>query len=290
MTPRKIILLYFVFSLLAFIISGCGSLFQSRGLKLTGSANFSQEVREFEPTDRNYSRLPFSELIYLCSAYAGLKNYQNLFPCLDAAQVKVNAGEHSADLWDYSSFPLRMKAAAYIELGQYGKAIEAAESSYAIIMNKNLERWDQVETLEILGIAYGLAGRSGKAEAAIGKLKEILFAGSLGSLGDSINIALARIYISLHRYQEAINVLSYKFDDSNALVKTITGLDVLCLRYHFLIDEEGRFFIGMSEGKEGYDTLLRYPFIRNQGEIYWNILLFHLGRIAEQEGKDKESH
>ena len=118
-------------------ISGCGSLFHSRALSLGARANYSQLVKEFEPPDRNFSKMPFSELIYLCGAYSGLKNYQNLFPCLDAAQTKVNAGEYYADLWNHSSLPLRMRATAYIELGQYEKAIAAAESSYEMVIHKN---------------------------------------------------------------------------------------------------------------------------------------------------------
>ena len=220
------LLIYLVLSLLTMAISGCGSLFHSRALSLGARANYSQLVKEFEPPDRNFSKMPFSELIYLCGAYSGLKNYQNLFPCLDAAQTKVNAGEYYADLWNHSSLPLRMRATAYIELGQYEKAIAAAESSYEMVINKKLEKWDEAQTLDVLGVAYGLAGINEKAEDSIRKLKKILYSGSLGSMEDSINIALARIYISLHRYQEAINILSYKYEDVSTFAKAITGWDV----------------------------------------------------------------
>ena len=138
MTLMKKILFYLVLLLFPLAISGCGAVFHSRALSLGASGNYSQLVKEFEPPDRNYSKMPFSELIYLCQAYSGLKNYQNLFPCLDAAQTKVNAGECHADLWNHSSLPLRMRAAAYIELGQYENAIEAAESSYQMVINKHL--------------------------------------------------------------------------------------------------------------------------------------------------------
>lgn len=291
MTLKKRILFNLVLLLFTLAISGCGAIFHSRALSLAGSANFSQLLKEFEPPDRNFSKMPFSELIYLCQAYSGLKNYQNLFPCLDAAQTKVNAGECHADLWNHSSLPLRMRAAAYVELGQYEEAIKAAEASYKIIIDKHLERYDHVQTLEILGIAYGLAGMSDKAEVTIGKLKKILYSGSLGSLEDHINIALARIYITLKKYQEAINVLSYKFEDSNTLVKAITGWDVFMgykIQFEFM-KNKSFFEVGrMAEAKEGYDILLRYPFIRNQGEVYWN-MLFDRGRIAEKEGHLKEA-
>jgi len=291
MTPGKKILFYLASFTLAFVVSGCGSIFHSRALSQAGSGNYSQLVTEFEPPDKNFSRMPFSELIYLCSAYAGLKNYQNLFPCLDAAQTKVNTGECVADLWNHSAFPLRMKAVAYIELGQYEEAIKAAETSYKIIIDKNLERYDQVQTLGVLGMAYGLAGMSPKAEVIIGKIKAILYSGSLGSLEDDINIALARIYITLKKYPEAINVLSYKFEDSNTLVKAITGWDVFMgckVQFEFMKNKSFLEVGRMAEAKEGYDILLRYPHILNQGEIYWNIL-FDRGKIAEKEGNLKEA-
>ena len=145
--------------------------------------------------------------------------------------------------------------------------------------------------LDVLGVAYGLAGKNEKAEGTIRKLKKILYSGSLGSMGDSINIALARIYITLHRYQEAINILSYKFEDSNKLAKTITGWDVFMYeKIQFEFMKNKKFFeVGrIAEAKEGYDTLLRYQFIRNQGEVYWNIL-FDRGRIYEREGDTKQA-
>ena len=184
-----------------------------------------------------------------------------------------------------------MRATAYIELGQYEKAIAAAESSYEMVIHKKLERWDEAQTLDVLGVAYGLAGINEKAEDSIRKLKKILYSGSLGSMEDSINIALARIYISLHRYQEAINILSYKYEDVSTFAKAITGWDVFIhekIPFEF-IKNKSFFEVGrVTEAKEGYDNLLRYPFIRNLGEVYWNIL-FDRGRIYEREGDTKRA-
>jgi CHAT domain-containing protein len=274
------------FLIFALVASGCGPIVHSRAFSLAGSGDHAQLVKEFEPLDRNFSQMPFSELIYLCSAYAELKNYQNLLPCIDAAQEKVAAGDCHADLWDHSSFPLRMKAVAYIELGQYAEAIKAGEASYQIIIDKHLERYDQVKTLEVLGVAYGLAGMKYKAEAVIESIKTVLNEGAIGSLEDDINIALARIYITLNEYQDAIDILYYKFEESNTLVKAITGWDAFMgnkIQFEFM-KNKSFFEVGrLAEAKEGYDILLRYPYILNHGEIYWNIL-FDLGRIAKKEG------
>lgn len=273
------------------VLSGCGSVFHSRGLTLSASSNYAQLVKEYEPADRNYSRMPFSELIYLCSAYAGLKNYQSLFPCLETAQAKVNAGDCRADLWDHSALPLRVKAAAHIELGQYSEAVKAAEGSYEIVKKKGLERYDQVLTLEIIGVAYGLAGMDRSAENAAANIRRIMYAGSTGMLDDHINMALARIYMTLKRYQDALNVLSYRFEDSNTLAKAITGWDVFMgykVQFEFMKNKSFLELGRAAEARQGYDALLEYPYIANQGEIYWNIL-FDRGRIAEMEDKPGEA-
>jgi len=289
-TLSKRILFYFTLSLFATAISGCGSMFHSRGLGLTQRGNYTEVVKEFEPPDMNFSKMPFSELIYLCQAYAGLKNYQNIFSCVSAAQLKVEAGEYIADHWNYAALPLRMKAAAYIELGQYEEARKAAESDYELVVNQNLLEWEKVQTLEVLGMSYGLLGMNEEAEKVIGNLKTVL-RGHRGPLKDELNIALARIYITLHKYREAIDVLSYKYEDSGTVVKAITGWDAfMSQKIPFEFMKNKSFFeVGrIPEAKEGYDNLLRYTYIGNLGEIYWNIL-FDRGRIAEKEGIPKEA-
>jgi CHAT domain-containing protein len=291
MTLRNKALISIAFLVPLLMLSGCGVLFHSRGLTLAASGNYSQVVKEFEPADKNYSAMSFSKVIYLCQAYGRLKNYQNLFPCIDAAQARVEAGDYRADLWNHSALPSRMKAAAYIELGQYEDAIQAAEASYSMTIQKQLMEWDQAQSLEVLGMSYGLSGKNEEAEQAISKINRIIRSGALGGMTDSLYMALARIYMTLHRYQDAVNVLSYKYEESGALAKTLTGWDVFTtekIQFEFMkyksLFETSR----MAKAKEGYDALLRYPYIALQGEIYWNVL-FDRGRIAELEGRLKEA-
>jgi hypothetical protein len=68
--------LFLTIILSAFVVLGCASAFNSRGLNLTAEANYTQLVKEFESPGENYARMPFSQLIYLCTAYAELKNYR----------------------------------------------------------------------------------------------------------------------------------------------------------------------------------------------------------------------
>lgn len=281
------------FGILAALLlcSGCASLFNSRGLNLVAEANYSQVVQEFEPKDGNVATLPFEQMIYLCSAYAELKNYAKLFPCLDAAQSEVDQGHFIADTWNHSALPWRMKNIAYLELGQYDEAIKAGERSYAIIQEKDLARYDEIKTLESLGLAYALAGKRDKAEEVARKLEDMYMGYPHMLLKDDRNIALAKIYIALKRYQDAIEKVSYRFEQSNTFLKTIAGWDVFTnnrLSFEFMknkcLFEVGR----LAEAKQGYDALLTYPYIRDRGEMSWNIL-FDRGRIAEQENSRKEA-
>jgi CHAT domain-containing protein len=286
----------------AYIVSGCANAFNSRGLQLIAETNFTQLVKEFDPPGDNYAGMPFSQLIYLCMAYAELKDYKKLFPCLDAAQAKVDEGSsnsaemvesnnYTADFWDHSATPSRIKANALIELGQYEEAVKAAELSYEIAMNKKLKTFDEIKSLEVLGLAYALAGKTVKAEEITERLKGGLHLRYTVLVQDDRNIALAKIYIALKRYSDAINAVSYKFEYSGTFLKMIAGWDVWAnnkISFEFM-KNKSLFEVGRwTEAKEGYDALLRYPYIRDRGEMIWNIL-FDRGRIAEKEDKLKEA-
>jgi tetratricopeptide (TPR) repeat protein len=244
--------------LFALIVSGCASAFNSKGLNLTAEANFTQVVKEFEPPRGNYQEIPFSDLIYLCTAYAELKNYNKLFPCLDTAQTKVDQGDYIADTWNHSATPSRLRATALVELGQYDEAVKAAEHAYKIVMDKNLTRFEEVKVLDILGLAYALSGKKAEAEKIARKLKGLNLGYPYFLVEDDRNIAVARIYIALQKYPEAINVISYKFEDSNAFFKTIGGWDVFVnnkLSFEFM-KNKSLFEVGRwPEAKEGYDAL-----------------------------------
>ena len=273
------------------LLSGCAAAFNSRGLILAAEANFSQIVREFEPAEDRLSGLAFQDLIYLCSAYGELKNYRKLFPCLEAAQVKVNAGDFTADAWNHSATPSRLKAIALIELGQYAEAVRAAEAADKFVTDKGLTTFEQVKVLEVLGLAYALAGQTDKAGVVVQRLKDVYLGYPYMLVKDDRNIALAKIYITLKKYPEAIAVVSYKFEDSNAFLKSIGGWDVFVnnkLTFEFMknksLFEVGRF----ADAKAGYDALLAYPYMADRGEMYW-IILYDRGRIAEKEGRRGEA-
>lgn len=282
---------WFSLILAALVMTGCAASFNSRGLNLAAEANFTQIVREYEPQQEKYAGLPFQDLIYLCSAYGELKNYRKLFPCLDAAQAKVNAGDFMADAWNHSATPSRLKTVALIELGQYKEAVRAAEAANKIVIDKQLTRFEEVKVLEIMGIAYALAGKTDKANATADQLKGIHLGYPYLLVTDDRNIALARIYILLGKYPEAIAAVSYKFEDSNAFLKTIGGWDVFVnnkLSFEFMKNKSLMEVGKSAEAKQGYDDLLKYPYIQDRGEMHW-IILFDRGRIAEKEGNLKEA-
>lgn len=275
----------------ALVVSGCAASFNSKGLNLVAEANYAQIVKDYEPPDNKFSTLPFQDLIYLCQAYAELKNYRKLFPCLDEAQTKVNGGDFTADAWNHSATPSRLKATALIELGQYDDAVRAAELSNKIVADKQLTTFEQVKVLEVLGLANALAGQTVKAQNAAQQLKDVYLGYPYMLVKDDRNIALAKIYITLKRYPDAIAAVSYKFEDSNTFLKTISGWDVYTLNklsFEFM-KNKSLFEVGrQDEAKAGYDALLAYPYIQNRGEMHW-IILFDRGRIAEKEGNLKEA-
>lgn len=273
--------------LAAALLSGCAASFNSRGLNWVAEANYTQVVDEFEPRDGQYAALPFQDLIYLCSAYGELKNYSRLFPCLTAAQAKIDGGDFMADAWNHSATPSRLKAIALIELGQYEEAVRAAGQAQKIVADLQLTRFEEVKVLEVLGMAYALAGKTDQAIAAADALKGLYLGYPYMLVADDRNIGLAKIYLLLKKYQDAINVVSYKFEDSNSFLKSFAGWDVFVnnkLSFEFMKNksllEVGR----VSEARPGYDALLAYPHIQDRGEMYW-ILLYDRGRMAEMDGR-----
>jgi len=179
------------------VLCGCASSFNSRGLNLAAEANYTQVVKEFAPPKDDYRTMPFVQLIYLCSAYGELKNYQKLFPCLESAQTKVDGGDYMADAWNHSATPSRLKAIALIELGQYEEAVKAAELSGDIVKNKGLTRFEEVKVLEVLGLSYALAGKTERAAGVAEQLKSLYLGYPYMLVKDDRNIAVAKIYICL---------------------------------------------------------------------------------------------
>ena len=166
----------------------------------------------------------------LCMAYAKLKRYNKLFPCLDRLEDNIRRGDKRqmdfdeftkrnplmAGLammgsavaggregleGDISIFPFLMRAEAYIDLARYPEAIEQAKKSVTNIPTQwNQERWARIMSTSMLGLAYALGGDRETALKTATELENVSTAYPYTILRGDKGVGLAKIYLALKDY------------------------------------------------------------------------------------------
>lgn len=311
-----------------FLSSGCAAIIPEQS-RLGGSARFSDLQKHVEAEIGQSDVATTVQLWSLCWAYANLKRYDRLFECCERLENNIRKGDKSnfdlpwmakmtsssrqrqeeENLGDATSFPYLFRAQAYLDLGQFEKAIGEAKKAYDMAPSGLQQRGLQIEALGHLSLAYALSGNREKALEIIDQL-ERLQASTAITVKRSINIYLTRTYLALKEFQKAINVIQREDDPLLLLGTRKTGdpagnwilrmkMDLLkkTIGDMFAFQELPKLFLlnkcfmeagQIKEAKAGYDTLLKIPQISDNGEIYW-MILFDRGRIAEQESNLKEA-
>lgn len=281
--------------------AGCMSIIMPEG-DMFMKARWGQLETHMEKRVNDLSSASTYDLYNLCFAYANLKKYNKLFPCLDQFEVNVNKGDRMMlGLTDVSSDPNNLRAVAYMELGDYGKAVTQAEKAFNIVEERDMMRAFRIRALGTLSLAHALNAN---------RVEAIKYAKSLEDIGtyypyvllktDKV-VGLARTYMALGDYQRSLefiedDVASSFWRGLSTAAVTVTGLltpdDSM-----FVFQTMPKYFIfakslyetgKVKEAKEQYDKLLETPQTRFNGEIYW-MVLHDRGRIAENEGNLKEA-
>lgn len=256
-------------------------------------------------SDPNYIR----DRKLLCEAYFVLKKYDKLFSCID--QLKIDLGDEA----------YLLRATAYIELGDYDKAIEAAEKQYeefnkeepvkiygpAIQMYLAMKKGREMKILETLALAHGLKGNHDEAVKYVTMLENIIVPGSEAvtarqrmSLSDYQRIPsivsafylketsehrLAKIYMAMSDYQKSLALsernLTYSSIEGGRDTSNTLPWEFIYAKSLF---ETGHY----NDAKKAYDELLKKPQTKDNGEVYW-VLLYDRGKIAENEGNLKDA-
>lgn len=313
---------YFVL-LAAFFLSGCASdLLGKKGGAMTAARYGDLERHALEDVP-DITKSKTVKLFPLCTAYAKLKKYNKLFPCLDQMEINVKNGDTNytdieqmekdspfmmglakmgsgiagASLeQDVTPMLYIMRAEAYMDIGEYGKAIEDAKRGIAAKPKDwNLEKWHEINTLGPLMLAHALSGEREKALAYARQMEAISTSYPHGLLAIDKHVWLAKTYVSMGDYQRALHFMEIQegaFDlFARGVADMVAGSGVRgesmwefqtlpadFLRY------KCQFEVGkIKEAKAGYDDLLKKSKIRDNGDIYW-LILYDRGRIAEKEG------
>ena len=297
-----------------FSLSGCFTVPQRDQLRATAHyaelAKFSEAEVALDP--RTFKLYP------LCIAYSNLKRYDKLFDCLN----RLDANARSGDKWMYSVADMEnvvpgfgkktndnrgfgdvipsvllLRAQAYLELGEYGKASSEARklAGFTQYGSKTVST-HEIEGYSILGLANALQGNRTEATRYLRLLErtDIMPHANTSDIYDSVKkqVGLTRINLALGNYADALAAI--KKDDQaftrgaagaifSALVGTgeswVTELElprrVMLAKCYLETGQSGG-------AKQEFDSILRMDQAKDNGEIY-RIVLFERGRISEME-------
>jgi len=279
--------------------TGCMSVIMPEG-DMFMKARWGQLETHMEKRVKDLSSASTYELYSLCYAYANLKRYNKLFPCLDRFEANVNRGERTVlAMTDVSHEPNSLRAVAYMELGDYARAVEQAEKAFRIVEERSLMRAYRIKALANLSLAHALNGDRQKAMKYAGMLENIGTHYPYVLLKTDKVVGLAKTYMALGDYRKSLefiedDVASSIWRGMTMAAVTLTGLltpddsiFVFQTMPKYFIFAKSLFETGrIKEAKEQYDKLLDTPQTRFNGEIYW-MVLFDRGRIAERDGNFK---
>lgn len=309
--------------LASLVLSGCaGDLLGKKGEAMT-AARYGDLEKAAQEDVQDMSTAKTVKLFPLCTAYAKLKKYDKLFPCLEQIEVNVNNGDtNMVDIeqmekdspfmmglakmgagiagasleQDVSPMLYIARAEAYMDLGEYAKAVEDAKRGIAAKpKDANQLKWHELNTQGVLMLAYALGGERDKALEMARQYEAIDISYPYNLLAVDKHVWLAKTYVSLGDYRRALHFLEIQESAEDSFVRAFADAFVgasargesiwefQMLPKEFLL-HKCQFEAGKTaEAKAGFDSLLKKSKIRDNGDIYW-MILFDRGRIAEQEG------
>lgn len=236
-----------------------------------------KEIMSFmEERIKGGSDTPTKELFFLCVSYFNLKMYDKMFQCALNADRRIAAGDSRFFGGDLTVTPCILRGRAYLELGNYDRAIRESENGLSLLHRNGLEkqsfyRSQLIDLLRILGTAHGLKGNRGESAKTVTALGNIDVRNS--NLQPEKYVAIASVWMANRNFKDALRVIGS--DEARVPTSLTRWYDTTFqdLPKAFILAkcllETGR----VQEAKERYDALLRHPRIEQLGDIYWLILL-----------------
>ena len=268
--------------------------------RLAMSARYADLEAYIEGHAKNNPNIGTKELFLLCGAYFNLKEYNKLFPCLGRLQTKIDQGDRIAIGFDISAVPAVVRAAAYIDFGDYDEAVAQATKAYEIVQQRNLSPWMRIQALSVLALSNALKGERSQAEEYVRLLGDIKSTREFVLNTDILN-GQARTYMALGDFQRSLAII--KQDEAGAKERSLASASTVKIGAVtaqddlFAFSQLPKAFIlnkslyetgQVQKAKSGYDDLLANPQTKDNGDIYW-LILFDRGKIAEAEGNRQEA-
>jgi len=277
---------------IALILTGCAHTLLPQELVLFMECRHNELEHMMESRISDLETAPTFQLFYLCFAYSKVKRYNKLFPCIDHLQQNIDDGDTMIFTEDYSSVPALLRADAWMEFGNYSKALVEIDRACRIARSGNAPPSIKIHTLTNSALIRALMGDHMGSERFANELEVMIIPKQLSVLHLEKNISLAKIYMALGNYRRALAAIrrEAKYQPSQ-LDRVILGQEFYTyweLPKHYILNK-ALFETGdLAEAKKGYDRLLQMPQTRQNGDIYW-LILFDRSRIAEAEGNREQA-
>lgn len=238
-----------------------------------------------------------------CFAYSRTKRYNKLFPCLDRLAGNIAAGDIRTRLFgldDATPSMHLMRAEAQLELANYPAALAEAKKALDWFHAEGEEDKDMaLNALSLMSVASTLAGKRADGEKFARELDKIGTFTLTGNGYVSVKaMAAARAHMALGNYREVLDAFAsdrmfalHAFLDrlvSGALVTGKNNWTWQELPRAFMTNRALQGIGELEQARRGYDRLLEIPQTRDNGEIYWQILI-ERGGMAEAEGKPAQA-
>jgi CHAT domain-containing protein len=276
--------------LLILLVCGCAGL--GRDIEVS---SLMQKKRHHEvirilqgDLDRNMDVSSF-QLFLLSGAYYDIRDYERMLATVDLLDRRIAGGDARVFGADLSPYPGILRGYAYLDQGQYEKAVRSVSEAYTLLerigqRSNGFYHSQQIDIHGIRGIAQAYLNHDADVEHSL----EVLRRKELGQgiLGPEQHIAIARIHMARKEYRQALAAVR----DPAARVMGLTAAF-----YDQTFQELPKFFIltkclyetgRIPEAREGYDQLLNHPQIKQVGGLYWPVLLDR-ARIARAEGQNQ---
>jgi len=289
---------YLVIGLTLFF-SGCGGLVP-KAEHMRVKAQYGEMERYLEAKEPRLENHSGADLKLLCTAYAKVKRYDKLFVCLQELKTRIDREESQVIFLGFTIYDFRidhptMLAQAYLELGNYTKAIEYADKAleavnkYGSGMQPVDERKLRIDALTVLGLAHALSGDKQTAAAYAHDMEMLRTSFPYGLIAYEQYTDIAKINMAIGNYDKALQALKW---DESAFTKSLANATTAIIvqeKNIWIHSELPRAYMlckvmletgDIAGARTGLDELLKIPQIDQNGEIFW-MILFDRGRIAE---------
>ena len=282
-------------STICFFLLSCVTV--SKETNLFTQSRFSDVIQYYEQNSAQH--FPNHRLRVITQSYLKLNDFDKFFQCLNKMEKQYSSGDTNG-MPKWHPFKIDaiaqincMKGEAFIDLGQYKKALHFFKESYKYWMkNKGIQKQKTNIVGDKLVICYALSGEVEKAKKILEEVKAgvIYDMNNYGSLVrkkmlSSYGLIVARMYMSVNEFDKVYQTLTIDIPFESG---TDRRIDIFKMPCEFLLAKSLYETNRKEKAKEKYLQLLEREKIQGSRQIYW-IILHDLGMIAYLNADSKKA-